>query len=137
MITGIKGTHSKLAKKFYGPFEIIEKIGLVAYKLHLTEGVHIHHVFHCSLLKPFHGAPDKDTQLPLLETVVDNHPLVTPLAIVDSKLVLGSSSPKWEVLVQWDGLSPDDRSWEDGDELCAKFHLEEKVFPKVAGNVSN
>ena len=60
MVTGIRGAHSKLAKKFYGPFEIMERIGPVAYKLRLPEGARIHLVFHCSLLKPFRRAPDKD-----------------------------------------------------------------------------
>lgn len=56
-ILGMKGTHSKLTQKFYGPFPIVEKIGPVTYRLKLPEGARIHPVFHCSLLIPFHGAP--------------------------------------------------------------------------------
>lgn len=47
----------KLSPRFAGSFQIAERIGEVAYHLHLSEGTRIHDVFHVGVLKPFHGTP--------------------------------------------------------------------------------
>ena len=47
------GSYSKLAAIFCGPFEILERLGPVAYMLALPASMTVHNVFHVSLLKKY------------------------------------------------------------------------------------
>jgi len=79
----------KLSKRYYGPFEIIECIGDVAFHLALSPTTKLHHIFHASLLKPFTST----TPLSLPPCTTTTQPIVRPLAIVavddNSLCVLG------------------------------------------------
>ena len=99
----------------------------MAYRLELPEGVRIHPVLHCSVLKAFQGSPDSVPQVQLPPEAINGQPLVVPLAILDYRRSSTDDDAPWEVLVQWQGLSPDETSWEDWTQLCATHHLEDKV----------
>ncbi|GJR06434.1 putative reverse transcriptase domain-containing protein [Tanacetum coccineum] len=64
------GKRGKLAPRFVGPFEIIEKVGSVAYRLDLPEELNgVHDTFHVSNLKKC--LVDQTLKVPLDEIQVD------------------------------------------------------------------
>lgn len=50
-VTIRQGKQHKLSSKFYWPFQVVAKIGQVAYKLQVPDNAKVHHVFHVSQLK--------------------------------------------------------------------------------------
>lgn len=50
-ITLHTGSCEKLAPRYCGPFEVLERVGPVAYKMALPIHIKVHDVFHVSLLK--------------------------------------------------------------------------------------
>ena len=57
-------SNMKLSPKFYGPFQVLEQIGAVAYKIKLPSGSSIHDVFHVSQLKKHVGEAVTSSSLP-------------------------------------------------------------------------
>ena len=52
------GKHRKLSLRFIGPFEILERVGTVAYRLALPPNMSgIHEVFHISMLRKYTPDP--------------------------------------------------------------------------------
>lgn len=80
--TSIADKFQKLGKCYYGPYQITETVGKVAYRLALPTMTKIHPVFHCSKLK-LHQGPLTDHSLP--PSSWDNNPLIEPLTILDHK----------------------------------------------------
>ena len=50
-----ESVHRGLIPKYDGPFEIVKRVGAIAYKLKLLERLQIHPTIHVSFLKPYHG----------------------------------------------------------------------------------
>ncbi|GJX41724.1 putative reverse transcriptase domain-containing protein [Tanacetum coccineum] len=78
------GKRSKLSPRYVGPFEIVERVGPVAYRLRLPqELIGVHDTFHVSNLKKF--VADVNLHVPLEEVKIDDklHFVEEPLEIMD------------------------------------------------------
>lgn len=112
--------YPKLAMKFFGPFEVLEKIGPAAYKLLLPGGSQVHPVFHTSQLKPH--VPD---HTPVFNTIPESPLLdrveLMPVEILDRRLVKKGNASLAQVLIRWTDLPASSATWEDYDTVKQRF----------------
>ena len=79
--------NQKLGMRHFGPFPIVERIGLVTYRLQLPFYVKIHPVFHVLVLKPFRG-DDLQPYFLLPITTSNIGPFPQLVEIFDSRCIL-------------------------------------------------
>ena len=101
----------KLCPRFYGPFKIVQKMGLVAYKLELPDTARIHPIFHVSLLKKAMGSQAVSPSIPT--SLSANMELIVQLAtILGIRPSTVPSAVGTEVLIHWHALLVYEDSWE-------------------------
>jgi hypothetical protein len=81
----------KLSYKFYGLFQILQRINTIAYKLALPEGSKIHPVVHVSQLKN-HVAPSVLIEDDITADPINPEEVVHPIEFTDSRMVLKGAS---------------------------------------------
>ncbi|XP_077237223.1 uncharacterized protein LOC143878893 [Tasmannia lanceolata] len=110
----------KLAARYFGPFQILQKVGPVAYKLELPQRSKIFPVFHVSQLKKKIGEQiQPSTNLPPLSEDGNLQPY--PESILARRMVRRGNAADTEVLVQWQGTPEADATWERLRWLEEKF----------------
>ncbi|GKD59279.1 putative reverse transcriptase domain-containing protein [Tanacetum coccineum] len=116
------GKKGKLAPRFVGPFEILKRIGPVAYWLRLPEELSsVHDTFHVSNLKKFLAV--SNLHVPLDEIKVDKtlHFVEEPLEIMNREVKTLKRSKIPIVKVQWNSKHGPEFTWECEDHMKAKY----------------
>ncbi|KAI5387964.1 hypothetical protein KIW84_073887 [Lathyrus oleraceus] len=112
-----KRLNQKLSPRFYGPYEVIQKIGAVAYKLKLPEDTRVHPVFHVSLLKKAVKLNVEPQPLPACMKE-DWHLEPTPERVVETRR---TEQGVLEVLIKWKNLPEFENSWELVEKMTQEF----------------
>ena len=116
------GKKGKLSPRYMGPFEIIERIGKVAYRLALSPDLSaVHNVFHVSMLKKY--VPDPSHVL--TEEPIEVHEDLTheekPVKILDKqdKILRNKIIPLVKVL--WRNHKIEEATWEREDDMKTQY----------------
>ncbi|GJT02643.1 hypothetical protein Tco_0823812 [Tanacetum coccineum] len=121
----------KLASRYVGPFEILERIGPVAYRLRLPEELSgVHDTFHVSNLKKC--LADASLHVPLDEIKVDKtlRFVEEPVEIMDREVKRLKRSKISLVKVRWNSKRGPEFTWEREDYMKSKYP---QLFVEQAG----
>ncbi|XP_047320534.1 uncharacterized protein LOC124924558, partial [Impatiens glandulifera] len=116
------GKRGKLSPRFVGPFEVLKKVGSMAYEIalppHLSE---VHNVFHVSMLRKYVHSNDHIIESIPLEFGKNLTYEEIPLRIIDRKeQILRRRTIKY-VKVQWSNHSERESTWELEDDMKSKY----------------
>ncbi|GJW04723.1 reverse transcriptase domain-containing protein [Tanacetum coccineum] len=124
----------KLAPRYVGPFEILKRIGPVAYRLRLpNELSEVHDTFHVSNLKKC--LADANFHVPLDAIKVDKtlHLVEKPVEIMDREVKTLKRSKIPIVKVRWSLKRGPEFTWEREDHMKARYPY---LFVTIAGESS-
>ncbi|GKA35182.1 hypothetical protein Tco_0721673 [Tanacetum coccineum] len=116
------GKKGKLSTRYVGPFEILERIGPVAYRLRLPgELSGVHDTFHVSNLKKC--LADAILHVPLNEIKVDKtlRFIEEPIEIFDCEIKSLKRSKISLVKVRWDSKRGPKFTWEREDYMKSRY----------------
>ncbi|GJY62830.1 hypothetical protein Tco_0464290 [Tanacetum coccineum] len=116
------GKKGKLAPRYVGPVKILERIGLVAYRLRLPEELNnVHDTFHVSNLKKC--LADASLHVPLDEIKVDKtlHFVEEPVEIMDREIKKLKRRNIALVKVRWNSKRGPEFTWEHEDQMRIKY----------------
>ena len=112
----------KLSPRFIGHFEILEKMGTVAYRLALPPSMlGVHEVFHVSMLREYTPDPAHVVDWGQIEIDTDETFEVGPVCIVDSGDQVLRRKTVRLVRVLWWHCGVEESTWEREDTMRATY----------------
>ena len=137
------GVKEKLAPRFVGPYRILERMGEVAYKLELLEGLSgVHNMFHVSQLRKCHA---EMADIPLRDMVpLEAIQLDSDLTYEEKPVKIleyASRVTRIKVIkfckVQWSHHMEDEATWEREEDLLKDHPHLFSSQPKSRGRDSS
>ncbi|KAL0378532.1 UNVERIFIED_CONTAM: Transposon Tf2-11 polyprotein [Sesamum radiatum] len=116
------GRQGKLSPRYIGPYEIIERIGPLAYRLALpSELSQIHDVFHVSMLRRYRSDPSHVLREPEIEISEELTYVEEPTEILDRSVRKLRNKEIPMVKVKWSHHSPREATWEVEEHMRDKY----------------
>ena len=108
------GKSGKLSPRFIGPFQILDKVGEVAYRLALPPQLSgVHPVFHVSMLRKYNRDPSHVLDWTELALEQDASYEEQPIRILESKNHVLRGKKITIVKVLWKHHGVEESTWED------------------------
>ncbi|XP_017985257.1 PREDICTED: uncharacterized protein LOC108663880 [Theobroma cacao] len=119
------GKKGKLSPRYIEPFEILERVGAMAYRLALPPDLlNIHPVFHVSMLRKYNPDPSHVIQYETIQLKDDLTYEEQPIAILDRQVKKLRSKDVALVKVLWQNHTNEEVTWEAEEEIRTKYpHL--------------
>jgi len=119
------GKKGKLSPRYVGPFEILRRVGKVAYELALPPQMeHIHNVFHVSMLKKYNPDSKHVIEYEPVELEADLSYVERPVEILDRKEKVLRNKVVKLVRVLWRNPKVEESTWELESDMREKYpHL--------------
>ena len=116
------GKHGKLLLSFIEPFEILETVGTVAYRLALPPSMSgVHEVFHVSMLRRYTPNPAHVVDWGEIEVDTDETFEEGPVCIMDSRDQVLRRKTMRLVRVLWQHRGVEESTWESEDMMLATY----------------
>ena len=116
------GKKGKLSPRYIGPYEITERIGLLAYRLDLPpELSRIHNVFHISMLRKYVPHHSHVIRPEPVELQADLTYATEPVQILSREVKQLRSKQIPLVKVQWQNQYREEATWEREDDMRERY----------------
>ena len=116
------GKRGKLLPRFVGPFEILERVGTVAYRLALPPSMSgVHEVFHVSMIRNYTPNPAHVVDWGRIEVDTDGTFEEGPVCILDSHDQVLRRKTVRLLRVLWRHYGVEESTWERKDTTWATY----------------
>ena len=116
------GKRGKLSPRFIGPFEILKRVGTVAYRLALPPSmIGFHEVFHVSMLRKYTPDLTHVVDRGQIEIDIDGTFEEGPVCILDSRDQVLRRKIVRLVRVLWRHCGVEESTWEHKDAMRATY----------------